>query len=52
MIIDEFIAKKIINNDKFISRKYPQSFQPEIQLFINKKRFPKYIEYTIGSQNN
>ena len=42
IVIDEYIAKKIINTDKFINAKYPQYFQPEIQPFINEKWFPKY----------
>ncbi|KAK8836069.1 hypothetical protein M9Y10_040025 [Tritrichomonas musculus] len=42
MIFDEFIIKRIVNNEKYIESKYPQYFQPEIQPFINEKWFPKY----------
>ena len=39
MIMDENIVKKIIKNQKYLSAKYPQYFQPEIQQFINEKWF-------------
>ena len=42
--MDEFIVKNIVNNRKYLKYKYPQFFQPEIQLFINEKWFPKYDE--------
>ena len=42
MVIDEYIAKKIMMTDKYIISKYPQYFQPEIQPFINEKWFTKY----------
>ena len=40
MIFDEFIAKRIIKG-KYLDRKYPQYFQPEIQPFLKEKWFPK-----------
>ena len=41
MIMDEYIVKKIIKNEKYLNAKYPQYFQPEIQPFLNKEWFPK-----------
>ena len=41
MIIDEYIVKKIIKNEKYLNAKYPQYFQPEIQPFLNKEWFTK-----------
>ena len=43
MTLDEFIAKRIIKG-KYLDRKYPQYFQPEIQPFLKEKWFPKYDE--------
>lgn len=40
MNFDEFIAKRIIKK-KFLDKKYPQYFQPEIQPFLNENWFPK-----------
>ncbi|KAK8841567.1 hypothetical protein M9Y10_027191 [Tritrichomonas musculus] len=41
MIFDEYIAKTIIN-EKYIEKKYPQYFTPEIKTFMNERWFPKY----------
>ena len=43
MIIDEFIAKQIVQCDYTIA-KHPLYFQPEIQPFIDKEWFSKYDE--------
>lgn len=41
MVIDEYVAKKIISYD-YMKSKYPHYFSPEIKPFINEKWFPKY----------
>ena len=42
MVFDEYIVRKITKTEKYIEAKYPQYFQPEIQLFIKEKWFPKH----------
>ena len=41
LTVDEYFVKKIIQN-KYIKKKYPQYFWPEIKPFMNESWFPKY----------
>ena len=40
LTVDEYFVKQIIK-DKYLNKKYPQYFAPEIKPFINEKWFPK-----------
>lgn len=40
LAVDEYFAKQI-TKPKYLSRKYPQYFAPEIAPFMNEKWFPK-----------
>lgn len=41
IIFDEHVAKSIIKS-KYLAKKYPQYFAPEMKLFMDKDWFPKY----------
>lgn len=43
MNIDEYVVKRIITY-KYVEKKYPQYFAPEILPFVNEKWFPKFID--------
>lgn len=43
MNIDEYVVKRIITK-KYVDKKYPQYFAPEILPFVNEKWFPKFID--------
>ena len=41
LVFDEYVAKKIIT-EKYVTRKYPQYFAPEMEPFTKESWFPKY----------
>ena len=48
---DEFFIKQIIQK-KYIKKKYPQYFAPEIKPFMNEEWFPKYDANKYGPKRN
>lgn len=50
LTVDEYFVKQIIK-DKYLKRKYPQYFTPEIKSFMNEKWFPKYNPNSTANKN-
>ena len=50
LTVDEYFVKQIIK-DKYLKRKYPQYFTPEIRSFMNEKWFPKYNSNSTANKN-